>query len=256
MAATPRNTFEPDGRAVPFIDEGEGPTVVLLPAQGFDITYLSTLASVLVEEDFRVLRIGTRRPGAADAVTLHDLAQDVIDVLDSAGVDGAWIGGHAFGGTVARTVALDHHDRVDGVLLLGVEGADAPAQDVLEALAAVRDGGGDTLAAIGVIAGAHADAERAASIVEISRDPDVTALQDAARAATPEVEWSTLAPNIPVLVIQGELDVVTPEANGHALAASAPAFVTAVQVPGAGHLFAMTHPGETSWVIEDYLDWD
>ncbi|WP_455133062.1 alpha/beta fold hydrolase [Microbacterium aurum] len=129
MTATERQIFEPDGRAVPYLDEGAGPVVVLLPAAGLDFAYLGTLGSILVEEDFRVIRIGTRT-AQTDAVTLHDLAQDVVDVLTGLGVDDAWVGGHAFGGAVARTIALDHHDRVNGVLLLGVETGDAPADEL------------------------------------------------------------------------------------------------------------------------------
>ena len=62
--------------------------VVLLPAAGLDFAYLGTLGSILVEEDFRVIRIGTRT-AQTDAVTLHDLAQDVVDVLTGLGVDDA-----------------------------------------------------------------------------------------------------------------------------------------------------------------------
>lgn len=221
-----RQTFEPDGRAVAYIDEGSGPTVVLLPAAGLDFAYLGTLASILVEEDFRVIRIGTRR-GAA--TTMHDLAQDVVDVLDALGVESAWIGGHAFGGAVARTVALDHHDHVDGILLLGVDdGAPAHRADVLTA-----------------VFGA-----------DYAPDVDLEARQAGARAATPEAEWAAVAADTPTLVIQADGDIVTPPANGFALQATAPALVSVKSVDGAGHLFALTHPGETSWFIEDYLDWD
>ncbi|MFT4211765.1 MAG: alpha/beta fold hydrolase [Microbacterium sp.] len=64
------------------------------------------------------------------------------------------------------------------------------------------------------------------------------------------------ADGIPVLVIQGTQDEVTPPANGDALQASAPGLVSLVRVDGGGHLFPATHVGQTSWAIEDYLDWD
>ncbi|MEN2740072.1 alpha/beta fold hydrolase [Microbacterium sp. X-17] len=187
--------FEPDGRGIPYTDEGRGPTVVLMPAVGDDIASLTALAASLVTEDFRIVRIGWR---AAAAVSLHDLAQDVVDVLDHLGIEEAWVGGHAFGGSVARIVARDHHARVNGVVLLGVEGPDGPAPRELPALA---DG-------------------------------------------------------LPVLVIQGTEDAVTPPSNGEALQASAPGLVSVVSVEGGGHRFPATHVGATSWAIEDYLDWD
>ncbi len=187
MTAATLQTFEPDGRAISYLDEGTGPALVLIPETGQEIGSLGTLASILVEEDFRVVRLG-----ALDAdADVHALARTVVDVMDAVGLDHAWIGGHGFGGTVARTVAADHHDRVNGVLLLAPEPADIP-----------------------------------------------------------------LAADIPVLVVHGTADDVTPLAESERLVASAPALASLKTVEGAGHLFPATHPGETSWFIEDYLDWD
>jgi pimeloyl-ACP methyl ester carboxylesterase len=162
-------------------EEGAGPAVVLVPEQGEGIASLAGLAHSIAGEDFRVVRIAAESAG------------DVVSALDGLGVTDAWIGGHGFGGSVARAVALEHHDRVNGVILLGVEAA-------------------DTL---------------------------------------PE-----LAGGIPVLVIQGADDDVTPPANGEALKQSAPGLVSVVTIDGAGHGFPASHAGETAWAIEDYLDWD
>lgn len=64
------------------------------------------------------------------------------------------------------------------------------------------------------------------------------------------------AEGIPMLVIQGDADEVTPPANGEALREAAPGLVSIVPVEGGGHRFPATHVGATSWAIEDYLDWD
>jgi hypothetical protein len=187
MTAVPAQTFEADGLAIDYIDEGTGPAIVLIPEAGEDLTSLGTLASILVEEDFRVVRTAALDP-AGDR---HALAAAIVGILDAAGIDHAWIGGHGFGGTVARTVPADHHDRVNGVLLLAPQEADI-----------------------------------------------------------------ALAADIPVLVIHGTADEVTPLSASERLVASAPAIASLKTVEGAGHLFPATHPGETSWFIEDYLDWD
>ena len=121
---TDLQTFEPDGRAIPFAEDGEGPVaLVLLPARGMNVVSLETLAHDLEEMGLRVIRVGVRA-GQTDGITLHNLAQDVVDVMAHVGLSSAWVGGYAFGGAVARTVALDHHDRTDGVLLLGAQSAD------------------------------------------------------------------------------------------------------------------------------------
>ena len=214
--------FEPDGRAIPYAVEGQGPALVLVAGKGLNIDYLGLLSHSVSEEDFRVVRLGSRRPSADGdtAVSLKDLAQDVIDVMDHLAVTDAWVGGHAFGGSVARVVALDHHDRVNGVLLLGVEGAEPTPDASLEVPAHVRDA-------------------------------DVESLQTAAWEAP-----APLAEGLPVLIIQGTDDHITPPAHGEALLAAAPDRVSVVSVDGGGYLFPFTHMGATSWAIEDYLDWD
>ncbi|GAA3211741.1 alpha/beta fold hydrolase [Microbacterium terregens] len=182
-------TFDPDDRAIPYLDQGDGPALVLLSERGADGGGLGTLTSILVETGFRIVRIGFR--GAADDVTLQDLAQDVLDVLDHLEIRDTWIGGHAFGGTVARTLALAHPDRANGVLLLGVEVAQIPVPQ-----------------------------------------------------------------HMPVLVVQGAGDEITPAANGLQLQASAPGLVSVTLLEGAGHMFPVTHAGQTAEIIEEYLDWD
>jgi pimeloyl-ACP methyl ester carboxylesterase len=208
-------TFEPEGRAIPYAVEGSGPGVVLIAGLGLNIGYLGALAHSVAQEDFRVVRIGSRR---STALGMSDLAQDVVDIMDALGIDHAWIGGHGFGGSIARVVAIEHHDRTNGVVLLGVEG-DVPAV--------------------------------AAGIPDAVRDEEAAAVQQSAWAA-PEA----LAAGVPVLVVQGTDDPITPPVNGEALRATAPELVSVVSVEGGRHMFPATHMGATSWAIEDYLDWD
>ncbi|MFB7251906.1 alpha/beta fold hydrolase [Microbacterium sp. NPDC056234] len=124
--------FDPNGRAVPYVDEGEGPVaLVLVPETRTDNEVLGIVAHYLAEEaGFRVLRIGHRPVDAA----LADRADDVIAVMDHVGLADAWIGGHGFGGTIARTVVAEHPDRSNGLLLLGVEEAEIALAPVLPVL--------------------------------------------------------------------------------------------------------------------------
>ncbi|MBN9215758.1 MAG: alpha/beta hydrolase [Microbacterium sp. SCN 70-200] len=261
MTTATRQIFVPaesGGRAIPYVLDGEGPTVVLLPAAGLDIVTLGTLASILVEEDFRVLRVGSRRPAAGVTPTLHDLAQDVVDVMDHVGVTDAWIGGHALGGTLARIISVDHTDRVDGVIMLAAEGPTAPTAEATAALRTVftTDDDAEALEALPALIGQSADAVHAWNIVKAARDADVVAMQDAAVASTASTEWTELAAGVPVLLVAGAEDAVSSPQDAEQLQAAAPDRVSVVRLDGVGHLFPVTHPGETSWVIEDYLDWD
>ena len=252
-----RQSFDQGRRAIPFIDEGEGPALVLLPAQGLDIAYLGGLASILEEEGFRIIRIGSRRP-SADAVTMHDLAADVVDVLDHVGVDAAWIGGHAFGGAVARTVALDHPLRASGILLRGVEGTRGLEDDAARALKSAFSAPVDTddLSAVSMLVGEGINLSLAWDVFARSRDVAPQDMQSAALATTPVAEWAALAPSLPVLIIQGERDCITAPSAGEDLQATARDRASVVTIPGVGHLFPMTHPGEVAFQVEDYLGWD
>lgn len=229
MTDNQRQILDAGVRDISYLDEGAGPAIVLLAEAGLGYAYFGALVSILVEEDFRVVRIGSRvAPGH---VTLSELAQDVVDVLDHLAIDEAWIGGHGFGGAIARTVALEHHDHVNGVLLLGVAEA-APADGSWDA--EVRAVFGDGFSAQTELLRAQADA----------------------LTATATDRWRPIADATPVLVIQASDDTVTPASGGAALQEAAPGLVSVKTVDGAGHFFPLTHPGETSWFIEDYLDWD
>ncbi len=91
-------TFDPEGRAIPYIVEGEGPVpLVLIPEPGQDA--LGVVGHYLAEEaGLHVIRIGYR-PDAEGTLSLDDRAADVIAVIDHLGLDHTWIGGHGYGGT-------------------------------------------------------------------------------------------------------------------------------------------------------------
>ncbi|MFE2774047.1 alpha/beta fold hydrolase [Microbacterium resistens] len=185
--------FEPDGRAIPYFDEGvgDGPSLVLIPGRGAEGGALGSIAHILEGEGIRVLRIGTRSTPEGEELSIEQRVEDAIAVMDHVGFAGGWIGGHGTGGTVARTLVLAHPERALGLLLLGVEDVEVP-----------------------------------------------------------------LAPAIPVLIIQGSADDVTPPVNGERLQATAPDRASIVTIDGGGHLFPVTDPVDTAFAIEDYLAWD
>jgi pimeloyl-ACP methyl ester carboxylesterase len=180
--------FEPDGRAVPFVIEGDGPVgLVLIPEPAQDA--LGVVGHYLAEEaGFHVVRIGHRSAGSA--ATFAERADDILAVMEHVGMDHAWIGGHGFGGTVARSFVAAHPERSNGLLLLGVEDEDIP-----------------------------------------------------------------LPPVLPVLIVQGTEDDITPARNAEHLQSSAPERASIKTIAG-GHMFPRTNPIETAVVIEEYLDWD
>ncbi|WP_295013179.1 alpha/beta fold hydrolase [uncultured Microbacterium sp.] len=125
---TQNSIFEPDGRAIPYVDEmseGDGPALVLIPGRGLEGGALGSVAHILAGEGIRVLRIGSRA-GSDETVSLQQRVDDASDVMDHVGIGASWIGGHGVGGTVARALSAKRTDRALGVLLLGVEDVDVP----------------------------------------------------------------------------------------------------------------------------------
>lgn len=123
---TDTQIFEPEGRAIPYVDEGhgDGPSLVLISERGLE-GVLGSIAHILEGEGFRVLRIGSRAV-ASDAPSREQDVSDAVAVMDHVGLRGGWIGGHGAGGTVARALVAAHADRALGLLLLGVEEQDVP----------------------------------------------------------------------------------------------------------------------------------
>lgn len=142
---TETQIFEPEGRAVPFVDEGDGPVkLVMIQERGVPMDVLAVAAHYLAEEaGFHVVRIGYRG-GADDAdVPLEERVEDTLAVIDHVGLDDTWVGGHGYGGTVARALAAAHHARVNGLLLLGVEQSEIPVAPVIPVL--IIQGSDDTV---------------------------------------------------------------------------------------------------------------
>lgn len=133
---TDTQMFEPDGRAIPFVDEGDGPVkLVLIQERDLAADVLGVVSHYLAEEaGFHVLRIGHRAEAKREDVSLDDRVEDALAVIDHVGLGDTWIGGHGFGGTVARAFALAHADRVNGLALLAVEESDIPLAPVMPVL--------------------------------------------------------------------------------------------------------------------------
>lgn len=130
---TQKSIFEPEGRAVPYVTEGEGPVaLVLITDRELEADGLEVISHYLVEEaGFHVIRVGAR---GGQNLTISERVEGARAVIDHLKLDDAWVGGHGFGGTVARMFATEHTDRVNGVLLLGVEDEQIPLAPAIPVL--------------------------------------------------------------------------------------------------------------------------
>ncbi len=125
----------------------DDPTIICLPGLGnqlllFDVEF----CEAFVDRGFHVIRMDNRDAGlsslsgADDEYTLADMANDVVAVLDDAGVDDAVVLGVSLGGMIAQATAIGHPERVRALVSImsttGEDGVGTPSKEAMVALVA------------------------------------------------------------------------------------------------------------------------
>ena len=102
----------------------DGPPVLLIEGYtGQLIGWREEFCAMLTAKGLRVLRMDNRDIGLSRhelegaTYSISDMADDVREILDDAGMDKATIVGQSMGGLIAQHVALNHPDRVAGLVL-------------------------------------------------------------------------------------------------------------------------------------------
>jgi 3-oxoadipate enol-lactonase len=102
-----------------------GPAVVLIQGLGLSSRFWFDVPELLAHDPHgprRVLAVDNRGTGRSDKPRalwrMATMADDVVAVLDHAGVDQAFLVGISMGGMIAQHCALRHPDRVRGLVLL------------------------------------------------------------------------------------------------------------------------------------------
>jgi pimeloyl-ACP methyl ester carboxylesterase len=105
-------------------DVGEGIPVVLLHGLTATHRYVVMGSRALERSAHRVVSYDARGHGASaaaadpDAYRYEDLASDLLRVLDERGIDRAVVAGASMGGHTALKVALEHPERVAGLVVI------------------------------------------------------------------------------------------------------------------------------------------
>lgn len=215
------------------------------------------LAGYLASSDLRIVlpwpRGGGPSQGSLENIDFHDLAKDAAVVLAAeAGKGGAFIVGHAYGCWIARTVAQDFPDLVDGLILLAAGGGKWPsalsrgidvAMDTkaptVERLAALRLGffaeGNDPNE---WLSGWHAD---------------LVVAQRAARTRTDRTSWWS-GGTVPILDIVGLQDPFRPKDALEFYVQEFPSRVVLRTVDNASHALPDEKPEEVALIIVDWLN--
>ncbi len=245
------------GGVTAYSDGGSGPVIVAVPSLGRGCADFADVAARLMQDGFRFICPEPRGIGGStapgDAVTLHDLAADVAEVIRRSATLPVVVLGHAFGNTVARTVATDRPDLVRGVILLAASGR-APVSDATrEAIARASDltiPASDRLQYLA--RGYFASGNDATSWLD-GWYPAVQATQwDAFRSSRP-ADYVAAGGRVPILDVQGAEDVIIPAAYSQDLHKELGDRVTVVVIPHAGHAMLPEQPAAIADAIKAWM---
>ena len=248
-------THRGGGMALRRFAAGDGTLVVLLPPHGRGTEDLEPLVSPLVTAGCHVIRPEPRGFGPSRGpldCTLADLAEDVAAAIEAEGGGPAVVAGAAFGNRVARMLAVRRPDLVRGLVLMAAGGRFPPTPEAMASLRLVQDRTAPMAAreeaARAVLFSPGSTITRAAMRLDaISADALL-----AQRIEGPRDAWWP-GGSAPMLVIQGDADVLAPPENGRSLQRDYPDRVTLREIVGGGHRIAEERPDLLAPLIVAWL---
>jgi aminoacrylate hydrolase len=134
-----------DGVMLHYDRRGAGAPVVLIPGLGGDGRFWSGVADRL-EPRFDLIIVDHRGAGRSDrppgGYSIDGIAEDVLEVMDHAGVAAAHLVGHSTGGAIVQTLALDAPGRALTLVISGSwERPDARFRALFQARLALIEAG-------------------------------------------------------------------------------------------------------------------
>ena len=244
---------------------GDGPAILFVHGYPFDRTIWRDQLETL--EGYRRIAPDLRGMGQSDAPDLgygmSTYADDLAALLDTLGVHDAVLCGQSMGGYIAFEFLRRWRDRVRAVILIdtGAEADGAEARRARESAAAIaREGGAGAVAdallpkLVAAETAAHSP-EVVASLRRMIEATPVPGMVGALAAMRERHDSTGLLPTLsglPVLVIVGAEDAVTPPESARRMAAGIPG-ARLVVVPNAGHVPTVERPRETTGAILEFL---
>ncbi|NDJ78651.1 MAG: alpha/beta fold hydrolase [Chloroflexi bacterium] len=220
-------------------------------------------------EHLRVITFDNRGIGSSDKpdipYTLDMMAEDTLGLLDALKVERAHVLGHSLGGGIALFMARKAPDRIQSLILAStLYWGPKVAMPSERAMQVLQDRSGDPLELVkrGIrIAAAEGfeehDPEGFQKLIDLrfnsQQTPNLYVRQSQAGLPYLQADHITdIVPDVPVLLLVGELDEVAPPTNSEAIKAAWP-HAQLIEIAGAGHLFNIEKPAESHRVILDFI---
>jgi pimeloyl-ACP methyl ester carboxylesterase len=195
----------------------------------------------------------------AETPTCRDYADALDDLLTALGIGGFDVVANSFGTRVAQCFACHHPGRIGRAVFTGTSIAQgAPPEErarSLEARARMIERGGYGFGErVAALLGSAASADTVALVRHTLRATNPTGFMQAARfGASGEMPPLGAGLAVPLLLIQGEEDRVTPAAANAELLAAALPQARLVRLPGCGHLPEVEFPDRVNELICEYF---
>ena len=230
------------------------PSVVMLHGAGFDHSTWALHSRWFAHHGFSVLAPdlpGHGRSSGTPLSTIAEMADWTAALLAAAGAPRAKLIGHSMGSLIALETAARHPDKVAALSLIGTAAAMTVGPDLLKAAEANDPAAIDMVSIWGLgfraeLGGSlapglwmHQGAQRVLQQTSpgvLYNDLNACNAYQNALAAAAEIK-------VPVTLILGERDIMTPAKAGRTLAAAIPHARTVV-LPGAGHMMMVEQPDE------------
>ncbi len=194
--------------------------------------------------------------------TMDQYADDLADLLDSLRIERAVLCGLSMGGYINFAMWRRHADRVRGMVMIGTRaGADAPpAREKREAMIALARERGSSGVADQMMPGMLGKTTRERNpalgdaVHAMLETAPVDGVIGALEAMVARIDSRTTLPTIsvPVLIVCGEEDVLTPVAESRAMQAEISGSQLEV-IAGAGHLANLERPAAVNHVLSEFL---
>lgn len=255
-----------NGIRLHYQSEGSGPPVVLVSGLSYGLWTWRWVAPLLsgahrvVCLDNRGMDGSEKPPGP---YSTPQMAMDVLALLDALELPACTLVGLSLGGFIAQEAALARPERVERLVLMATSfgGPDClpPSPPALEAMMN-REGGPRAIAERGLaintapgFASRHPD--RAAEYFRYRERPGMTAESYQAQLAA-GIHHDTRARlsglRMPVLILHGDQDQVSPPGNAELMARRIPG-ARIQMLEGAGHFLPMERPEEVAEAIAYFL---
>jgi len=248
------------GHRVHYYVEGpsDGKVVVLIHGLGGRAEDWNNLASYFEKEDFRVYMpdlpgYGSSEKPADFSYSVHDEAEAVVGFLDALGLKQVDLGGWSMGGGIAQHVAIRHPERVRRLMLFDSVGIyEAPKWDV-NLFMPKTPADLDQLDALLMPNPPKVPAFMAKDILRRSQQNAWVIRRAVDSMLTGNDATDKLLPGLkmPVLLIWGELDRITPVSQAKEMVHLVPQAQLEI-FPGCGHLAPSQCAEEIGPVVVEY----